>query len=175
MDDVNLAFENYLDDIIGIDIDTPQNRNALKHAVTLALSVIFRPIKNEKIPRDDFVNMKKHAAEGCIEEAKTILGWFIDFRSFKIHLPTHKLKEWTSDINEIIRKRGCSTKSLHTTIGRLNHAGYILPFGRYFLNRLRKKLAFAEKKDLKFINLNQAEIDDLKLWKNCYSKQTLTA
>ena len=146
----NIAFENYIDDLIGIALDSPRNRKCLLHAVPLTLHSTFRPVSTkDPIKRDNIINLIKHPAEGLLEEIKTILGWLVNFRTFKIFLPMHKLKEWMIDINNAIKKKSLTLKSLESIIGRLNHAGYILPFGKYFLNRLRSRLKNATRKSTK--------------------------
>lgn len=37
------------------------------------------------------------------------------------------------------------TKEVESTIGRLNHVGYIMPQGRYFLNKIRHLQTRCEK------------------------------
>ena len=66
-----------------------------------------------------------------------MLGWKINTRLFRIYLPTQKAREWTHSIKEMLKSRKVNTKLLESTIGRLNHVGYIIPQSRYFLNRLR--------------------------------------
>ena len=66
-----------------------------------------------------------------------MLGWKINTRLFRIYLPTQKAREWTHSIKEMLKSRKVNTKLLESTIGRLNHEGYIIPQSRYFLNRLR--------------------------------------
>ena len=143
----DIIFENYIDDIIGIGIDSTRNRKCLLHAVPLALHSTFRPvISSDPIRRDNIINIIKHPAEGLLEEVKTILGWLVNFRSFRVFLPFHKLKEWQIDMDLAIKQKSLSFKTLESIIGRLNHAGYVLPFGKYFLNRLRSRLKKATKK-----------------------------
>ena len=55
------------------------------------------------------------------------------------------------------------SKVLETTVDRLNHAGYVLPQGRYFLNRLRRLLAQCQKNGPQKMSLNAKE--DVELWK----------
>ena len=52
---------------------------------------------------------------------------------------------------------------LHTTIGRLNHVEYIMPIGRYFLNRLRFRLSKCEQYGKQ--KLAKWDVEDLELWK----------
>ena len=163
----DIAFDGFIDDIMGLGIENPRINKCLLHAPALAMHILFRPAadKDSKIPRDNIVNCIKHPAEGLLEEKKLILGWLIDFRRFRVHLPKHKLREWLIDIDSAINTKSLSTKTLESIMGRLNHAGYVLPFGKYFLNRLRTKLKNSLRMKFKFTNLNISEIEDLKFWR----------
>ena len=53
----DIAFENYIDDLIGIALDSPRNRKCLLHAVPLTLHATFRPvIVKDPIKRDNIIN-----------------------------------------------------------------------------------------------------------------------
>ena len=54
------------------------------------------------------------------------------------------------------------TKRLESTIGRLNHAGHVIPQGRYFVNRLRNLLTAGKKFGPQ--KINQHHRKDLELW-----------
>ena len=51
---------------------------------------------------------------------------------------------------------------MESTIGRLNHAGHILPLARYFLPRLRYRLQMCKKWGKQ--QLAKWDIEDLHLW-----------
>ena len=53
-------------------------------------------------------------------------------------------------------------KNLESTIGRLNHTGYIIPQSRYFLNRLRNLLKRCKQYGPQTISIK--EIKDIELW-----------
>ena len=59
-------------------------------------------------------------------------------------------------------------KNLESTIGRLNHAGYIIPQSRYFLNRLRDLLKRCKQYGPQMISVK--EIKDIELWIRLLSK-----
>lgn len=171
----NIAFENYIDDlIIAIGLDSTRNRKCLLHAVPLALHSTFCPvIVNDPIHRDNIINIIKHPAEGLLEEIKTILGWVVNFRSFRVHLPMHKLKDWLIDIDSAIKHASLKITVLESIIGRLNHASYVLPFGKFFLNRLRSRLKKAGSRKYRKVKLETPEIDDLKLWRKLLFNATI--
>ena len=170
----DICFDNYIDDLIGIGIDTERIRKALKHAPPLAFHVLFRPlIYDDPIPRNRIINEIKHPAEGLLEETKRILGWFINFRKFRISLPFDKLKDWSYDLDACLKNKKCKFKVLESLIGRFNHAGYILPFSKYFINRLRYCLKQATKRNYKIVYFTSKELEILSLWKNCFFKPPL--
>ena len=92
-----------------------------------------------------------------------MLGWQIDSRRMRISLPTTKATIWAEDIDNILNRQRVNKKELESMIGRLNHVGYILPTGRYFLNRLRHLLMRCERYGSQ--KLQNWEKDDLILWK----------
>ena len=166
MEPKDIAFDNYIDDIIGIGIDLHRIRKCLLHAPALACHVLFRPvIKSDPIKRNNIINSEKHQAEGLLEEVKVILGWRFNFRSFKVFLPSSKLKDWSVDLDEAIENKKIKTKTFESIVGRLNHAGYVVPFGKYFLNRLRKRLTRVRQRNYRTTIFELKEIEDLILWK----------
>lgn len=57
----------------------------------MAADVITRPVQNiEMAPRDKSIQQTKLEGEGTPDEQKVILGWLIDTRTLKIHLPIEK-------------------------------------------------------------------------------------
>ena len=83
----------YIDDTIGLCVDLPETNNAerLRNAILLAIHAAARPVhKEEPIPRDAMAALTKLLAEAGLEETKTILGWFFDFRRMTVALPNNK-------------------------------------------------------------------------------------
>ena len=150
--------DGYIDDI-------KKNLLRAQNAVPLVTHAVFRPVsQNEPVERIDTISEIKLKGEGTPTEQKVILGWIIDTRELKIHLPMEKTIYWNEEISRKITKNyKVKTKELESMIGRLNHIGYILPNGRYFLNRIRKLLWRCEKYGPQI--LNKAEINDFLLWK----------
>ena len=96
---------------------------------------IFRPTREEfDLGQAEVLSAEKLEAELWPDVIKQILGWVIHSSKFRIYLPTDKFLDWTKYINALLSKGTVRTKDLESTIGRLNHAGHILPLGRYFLN-----------------------------------------
>ena len=126
------------------------------HTVPLALHSTFYPvIAEDPIQRDNVINTIKHPAEGLLEEIKTILGWVVNFRSFEVYLPMHKLKEWLFDIESAIKHSSLHVTVLESIIGRLNHTDYVFSYEIYFLNRLRIRLKKAGRRKYKKVNLEK--------------------
>jgi hypothetical protein len=165
-----ISIDGFVDDIISLCVGNKKKRiEKTKNAVPLALHTTFRPAEpeEEQVDRDDALCLRKLKGEGSLSTRKTVLGWIIDTDTFRVYLPKEKAKAWIDDITAIIaqqkRKECTPTKELESLIGKLNHTGYILNVGRYFLSRLRKRLYLGQKwKNQQ--KLTDAEADDLKLW-----------
>ena len=133
-----------------------------QNAAPLAIHTVFRPTSADPLPRADAISERKLRGEGTPAEHKTILGWEVDTRSFRVRLPEQKAETWIREIRELRKLERIPTKQLESTIGRLNHAGHIVPSGRYFLNRLRHLLQ--KEKEYGPQLTNQAQLKDLELW-----------
>ena len=77
-------------------------------------------------------------AEGSPEESKIILGWEVNTRLLRLRLPQDKLTSWNAEIDHILQQKTVDRDILATTIGRLNHASYVIPVARAFLCHLRR-------------------------------------
>ena len=93
---------------------------------------------------------------------KEVLGWSIDSRRLTIGLPQDKHDEWTGDIVNILSEGGASYKSLETILGRLNHAAFVMPLSRHYLNHLRNFMTHL--KHHKITHISKEVRLDLKLW-----------
>ena len=62
-----------------------------------------------------------------------------------IFFPLEKANEWTQSIKSIVKVNNVNKPLLVSTIGQLNHARYILPQVRYFLNWLQHFLIKCQK------------------------------
>ena len=82
---------------------------------------------NNPLPRANVTSIPKLDGEGIPDEVKTVLGWLLNTRSFRIYLPKLKARDWSHDIKTILRDRRVTSVTLESTIGRLNHAAHIIP------------------------------------------------
>jgi len=105
--------------------------------------------------------LTKLLAEAGLEETKTILGWFFDFRRMTVALPDNKYVAWKRDITEMIEKGWTCASDLDTLIGRLGNIGVIMCQIFHFLSRLRTLHARA--KNRRKIVINESCMSDLKL------------
>ena len=80
-------------------------------------------------------------------------------------LPPDKHQAWTLDIKSMQSRpsRRVTAKELESTIGRLNHAAYVVPNARHFLGRLYR--ASERAKVHGSVKLSQPQWDDLELWR----------
>ena len=129
--------DGYIDDIITEMLDKADWVARGKNAAPLAVHTIFRPVDTpDPLPRADAASKPKLRGKGTPDEAKIVLGWLINTRNFRIFLPIEKTIDWTKDIRQVLGENITNTATLESTIGRLNHASYIIPQNRYFLTRL---------------------------------------
>jgi hypothetical protein len=127
----------YLDDTIGIALDTNDNALRVSQAIPLIIHSLARPLDtSNKIPRKGIISLKKFAAEGQMEETKLVLGWFLYTRSLIISLAVDKHKNWVREIKNLLASTKFKHKHLESTIGRLNHVAAIYNPMRHFLGRL---------------------------------------
>lgn len=139
--------DGYIDDSITLAVHRNDNLRRAQTAVPLLVDSIFRPVsQNETVEREEAISEIKLQGEGTPSEQKLVLGWLLDTRRLTIHLPTDKALFWSNEIDRLLSKDyRIKSKELESTIGRLNHIGYRLPNGRYFLNRIRRLLSRCKK------------------------------
>ena len=162
---VTARSDSFIDDLIRVFLDTPWNRAREPHAVPLAIHVTSRPHAgpDEPIKRRELMSKPKLIAEGGPAEDQIVLGWTLDTRSLLVILPFDKFEAWSGDLKVIIAERKGTFGQLETTVGRLNHAAYVIPLSRHFLNRIRLRIKVRKHKK-QSLSLAQDEIDDFKLW-----------
>ena len=127
--------DGFIDDLINVFVDTPENCARQPHVVPLAMHVTSRPHAGESaepVPRRPILSLPKLMAEGRPEEIKTVLGWTIDTRRLEISLPSDKYHAWLGDIQGVRKTGRCPYPLLETLVGRLNHTAYVLPNARHF-------------------------------------------
>jgi hypothetical protein len=159
----------FIDDIIDCHLDTDRNRQRSGHIVQMAVHVMSRPHagdEREPVPRKPLLSPDKLEAEGRSAERQIVLGWEIRTRDLKVALPYDKHLAWREDLVAMIQAGKTSRKDLESLIGRLNHASFVIPLSRHFLNELRRKCERmpnhrAARQTARF---NEQEIADLRLW-----------
>ena len=130
--------DGYIDNIRTIVLDMGDWLRKAVNAAPLVIHSLFRPIdEKDSLPRNDTISLCKLKCKGTTNEFELILGWKIDTRRFRIYLPMENSIEWATSIQEILEQSTVTTKVLESTITRLDHVGYIIPQGQYFLNQLR--------------------------------------
>ena len=70
--------------------------------------------------------------------------------------------EWKTIIKRIIKTEEVTAKTLESLKGKINHTWYIIPQGRYFLNRVRNLLSQCQKFGKQ--PTPKSAIDDLTIW-----------
>jgi hypothetical protein len=88
----------------------------------------------------------------------------MDTRRLLLSLPTDKFDAWMHDITNILTSGKTTFGGLDTTVGRLNHAAYVIPLARHFLNRLQSGL-LSRKPKAQEVTLSQHVLQDLALWR----------
>jgi hypothetical protein len=150
----------YIDDIFTAFLETDVKRGS--QVVPFILHLLGRPLaSNESLDQDDILSLKKLLAEATPAERQTILGWIVDTRRLLIALPANKFKAWSASIGKLLQKDTVTHKEMETVIGRLNHAGFIIPMARHFLGRLRTAMYAASHQ--RSIHLMMDQRDDLGL------------
>ena len=152
----------FIDDLFMAFLETDAARGS--RVIPFVVHLLSRPVSDsETIERDDLLSFEKFLAEATPAEQKTILGWVIDTRRLTIALPANKHAAWSRSIDDILTADKVTYKELEVLIGRLNHAAFVIPMARHFLGRLRTALYAANHR--RSVRLNQAQRDDLHLWK----------
>ena len=114
----------------------------MEAAIPFAIEVAAHPNDvNKPIPCKKMVAEDKLKAEGGLSETKTIVGWLFNFHTLTLSLPEHKYIAWSNDLRQMIRSWRMTKKQLESTIRRLGHIGYIIPWVYHYLSRLRTLLS----------------------------------
>jgi hypothetical protein len=71
---------------------------------------------------------------------------------------------------EISEKATVETSLLDTTVGRLNHIGFILRAARHFMSRLRSLVRLGKLRNHKKLKLSEAQVADIKLFQSILTK-----
>eukprot|EP00957_Ditylum_brightwellii_P123003 9378902-Ditylum_brightwellii.AAC.1 len=107
--------------------------------------------------------------EGTPSKLKIFLSLLMDSRLFLMLLPKYKCDAWMKEITDLlIRSKLFSLNDMESLIGKLNHAGFIIPSLQHFLNRIRWWFRRNRgQKDMKK-NIPQEVKDNLVLWLNFF-------
>ena len=128
--------DGYIDDCVTMALEKGNLVKKAENALPLIVHAIMRPVHPEEpILRNDPLSKTKLLGEGKPSETKLILGWLINTHTFRVYLPREKYIAWTVLIDEMIKStHRTQQKPVESMIGKLNHAAFLLPHSRYFLN-----------------------------------------
>jgi hypothetical protein len=157
--------DSFIDDLILVFLDTPENCLRCPHAVPLAIHVTSRPHAGsaEPIRRRPLLSPEKLQAKGLPVEVQNVLGWAIDTRRLLIILPDDKFIAGTRDTSSILLSNRFSAGELELLIGHFNHVSFLITLSRNFLVCFRKRLA-KNRAGKQEITISRAERKDLRLW-----------
>ena len=164
--------DGFIDDLINVFLDTPENCERQPHVVPLAMHVTSRPHsgdEDEPIPRRPILSIPKLLAEGSPREIQIVLGWRIDTRRLLISLPDDKYTAWMDDLTTMKEAKKCKYQELDQLVGRLNHASFVMPITRHFLSRLQAALQ-PRTHAQQLVRLGPELRSDLELWKGILTK-----
>jgi hypothetical protein len=163
----------FIDDVVAVFLGSDENLAREVHTVPLAAHVLSRPHAGddtEPIPRKPLFAPDKLLAEGTPCEVMIVLGWLLDTRKLIVQLPFDKFVAWSQDVEAVVETKKVSHEELESLVGRLNHASFLIPLSRHFLNGLRERMDsrsrtsggnFARKQ---VVRLTADELADLQLW-----------
>jgi hypothetical protein len=154
----------YIDDFILLTVDVEGTDNLIRcdRAPLLAFDSCSRPLdEHEPIPRETMEARNKLHLEALLEEQKTILGWFIDFRRLLIQLPDNKFKAWATAITKMIADGSSTAKEIEQNIGRLVHLGVAIPAIHHFMSRIRDLHTRATRQ--RSVKINGEQVKDLQM------------
>lgn len=160
--------DGYIDDLLTLILEELELLKKGIHVIPLICFILFRPVHvNEPVPRNDILSKAKLLAEGMLSERKTFLGWIIDSRRMRIYLPNLKSLRWINELDSLLSSEKVKQKQLESMLGKLNHAAFIIPLSRYFLNRLRHTEMLSKKFGPQ--KLSQGTREDISLFKDFLS------
>lgn len=155
--------DDYIDDICTLCVGINDYWRRTSEAVLLALYIVARPEdKNDPIPRNPIISLRKWIAEGTPEEVKVILGWEVNTRMMSVSLPECRVSEWSNQIKHMLEKGKAQKATWHKVLGRLTRLSEIIPLSRFFLNRIREATSIAEEKN--WCSISKEVKNDLELW-----------
>jgi hypothetical protein len=129
----------YIDYLTSVTINIEGKDNLVRcdRAPLLAIDTCLHPLDpKEPIPCKTIEAMNKLHSEALLQEAKTILGWHINFYWLLIKLWDNKYISWTAAIENMLEDRASAAKILETTIGSLVHLGLVIQCIHHFMIQL---------------------------------------
>ena len=151
----------YIDDLFAAFLEHDFHRGS--GIIPFVLHLVGRPIAvDESLKCDDILSLSKFLAETMPAEQKMILGWIMDTCRLQIELPANKHTAWTATIHSLLTADQATFKELEKLLGRLNHAGFVIPLARHFLGWLWMAMFTAQKQHS--VKLQNAQCQDLALW-----------
>ena len=169
--------DGYIDDLINVFLDSPENCRRQPQVVPLAMHITSRPQAGddlEPLPRRPLLSTPKLISEGSPAEIQSVLGWQLDTRRLLLSLPNDKHSAWDKEIQTMVDNGSCIYAELDRMVGRLNHSAYVLPIARHFLGRLRARLTPRPRNpNSRRLILTEMEVDDLSLWKSILLRANL--
>jgi hypothetical protein len=158
--------DGFIDDLINVFLDSPDNLIRQTQSVPLAMHITSRPHAgdaSEPIPRRPILSQPKLAAEGSPAEVQIVLGWKIDTRRLLVSLPDDKFEAWVADLRSFRNRRTSPRTEIETLVGRLNHTAAVLPEARHFLSRIRATMG-PESRRRHTVRISDEASADLRLW-----------
>ena len=160
----------FIDDIITMGVDVADNLKRIMAAPCTVMHAFTHSVDGPShIPRQNFIADDKNEAEGGPEEVKIVLGWELNSRSLSVHLPFHKFRAWSSQVDSFLSRKTSNAKDLQSVLGRLENIAIMIPMFAHFLNNIRAleiKASLTSKNQF----LNQRTKDDFELAKRFIAK-----
>jgi hypothetical protein len=155
----------YIDAIIKIFLAIQGHIKQQMQSIPLAAFVTTRPNAgtDEPILCWESMSVPNLITERTPAEDQIILGWCLDTpRRLVVKLPGDKFISWLSDIAEVLASSKIIFGDFESLVGHLNHAAYVIPLSRHFMNHLRKRILIRAHRKQE-LTLSKDELADLEL------------
>jgi hypothetical protein len=162
---LNARFDGFIDDIIQVFLDSPDNRRRQPAMGPLAVFATVRPHADadEPVPRRPLLSPSKVAAEGAPAEIQIVLGWEMNTHRLLIGLPNDKFVAWLGDIRDTLKLQRIIFADLESLVGHTNHASFVIPLSLHFIYCLHHRTN-RHLHPRQHVTLSETKIQDLKLW-----------
>jgi len=160
-----VSIDVYIDDLITVLLYSESRFQRIRNIIPLILDCLIRPLTNmEQVKRSSI--QAKLIAEGWFEEAKTVLGWLINTRSLQIFFPKMKSLQLKLELQDLYKsfedQNPVNRKLLESVIRKLVNICFLIPEGRFFINKLHFRLKRCHWQGCK--NFDLMESEDLLFW-----------